>query len=115
MAVAQVRTARHTYVAYLRPLCARWFEDKLTWSCREGYRLIDESLFDHAADAGEAINLAYEPAHASTRSSLLAIVLQQWNVTLCGRCSGSLSSPYRPCLRPAVSPLSPLYHRTTSG
>ena len=46
-----VRTTRYAYVAYLKPRC----------ECAPGLLLVDEQLFDHSTDSGEATNLAYNP------------------------------------------------------
>ena len=70
-----VRTVRHAYTAFFhtfRGACA---------SCPPGYRLLDETLFDHRTDAGEARNLAYMPAHEATRREMLDVVVREWNVT----------------------------------
>ena len=69
-----VRTARYAYVAYFRPRCG----------CKPGLLLVDEQLFDHSIDKGEATNLAYNPLHASTRQQLLSIVLRDWKVDVAG-------------------------------
>ena len=58
-----VRTKRYAYTAYLRKQCP---------TCRPGYKLLDETLYDHTTDAGETVNLAYAASHYGTRREMLA-------------------------------------------
>ena len=69
-----VRTTRYAYVAYLKPRC----------DCAPGLLLVDEQLFDHSTDSGEATNLAYNPAHLATRDQLLALVRRDWKIDVAG-------------------------------
>lgn len=68
-----VRTARYAYTLYLHK--------KVGCRCTPpAEQILDETLFDHHADAGEATNLAYEPAHAHTREALLQLVRREWGL-----------------------------------
>lgn len=84
-----VRTAQHAYTAYLGPPCSA--------SCVRGFELVDETLFDHAADPAERVNRAYsrEPAHVAARSELLRLVLRDWNLSVVGQPAPWLVPPDR--------------------
>ena len=92
-----VRTARHAYAAYLRPRCG----------CVPGLLLVDELLFDHTTDPGEAYNLAYDEAHAATRRRMLATVTRDWRVLLVGE-----TEPDRDARRGLVLQLLRCYNAT---
>ncbi len=85
-----VRTAQFAYTAYLRASCAKGCRPQLG-------ALLDETLYDHSADAGEAHNLAYAPAHAHTRLALLGLVLRDWNISR----GGAAVAPAAPATREA--------------
>lgn len=65
-----IRSRDYAYVAYVAVGCG----------CH-GLELRDEALFDLRRDAGEATNLAYEPAASAVRRSMLAAVRSEWNLT----------------------------------
>jgi len=72
-----LRTERYAYTAYLRASCAK--------TCKPGLgALIDETLYDHSADMGEAHNVAYSPAHSRARNELLRTALREWNLSSAG-------------------------------
>ena len=76
-----VRTPRFSYTAYLHTPCPT------ATGCPRGVLLIDEQLFDLGADEGEAVNLAYAAAHASTRGEMLRRVVADWQVVVVGSTS----------------------------
>jgi arylsulfatase A-like enzyme len=85
-----LRTAQYAYACYLRKTCA---------GCGNRFRLLDETLYDHRVDSGEAHNLAYAASHAQARRGLLATVMRDWNLSLVqhlhGRDSDALLPPNR--------------------
>ena len=85
-----LRTAQYAYACYLRKICA---------GCGNRFRLLDETLYDHHVDSGEAHNLAYAASHAQARRGLLATVMRDWNLSLVqhlhGRDSDALLPPNR--------------------
>ena len=85
-----LRTERYAYTAFLYPICR---------SCGSGstakYRLLDEALYDVRTDAGEAHNLAYSAAHASSRQALLRTLMRDWNMTVIQHLDGWDVSPLR--------------------
>ena len=79
-----VRTAKHAYATYVRPLCA---------TCGSTFRLLDETLYDLHADPGEMQNLAHSPSHAVVRRELLVVVMRDWNVSMVQHLNGRDCDP----------------------
>ena len=73
-----VRTKQHAFSAF--------FCHDYCRGCAPGSLLVDKTLFDHRADAGEKHNLAYsiDMEHVRARTELLDLVLRDWNVSLVG-------------------------------
>ena len=69
-----LRTPRYAYTLYLSTIaqCACASPDPAV--------VLDEALFDHDHDEGEARNLAYEHSERSVRDDLLQVVLREWRL-----------------------------------
>lgn len=67
-----LRTQRYAYTLYL--------STSAQCECATRPAILDEALFDHERDEGEATNLAYDPAHFTVREALLQTMVSDWRL-----------------------------------